>query len=52
MARYEDSKADNARDKKGAKKMGMSRKAFEGSAMDRKIDKAGQKALDRKGKKK
>lgn len=52
MARYEDSKEDNRKDRMAAKKAGMSKKAFEGSAADKKIDKAGQKALDRKGKKK
>ena len=47
---YEGSAADNAADRRNAKKAGMSVKAWEGSAGDRKADAAGQRALDRKGK--
>lgn len=47
---YEDSLEDKRKDKAGAKKAGMSMKAWEGSAADKKMDKAGQKKLDKKKK--
>ena len=50
-ARYEGSKADEAKDRKAAKKAGISMKKWEGSAADKRMDKAGQKAMDRKAKK-
>lgn len=50
--KYEGSAADRAKDKKAAKKAGMSMKAWEKTPQDRKMDKAGQKALDKKRKKK
>lgn len=50
--KYEGSKADEAKDRKAAKKAGMSMKAWEKTPQDRKMDKAGQKALDRKAKRK
>mgnify|MGYP001608986692 CR=1 FL=1 len=49
--KYEDSKAENAKDRRGAKKVGVSKAAFEGSAADKKMDAKGQRAMDRKNKK-
>ena len=54
MAKYEGSKADEANDRRMAKKKGVKLKAWEKSAADKRMDKAGQKKLDakkRKGKK-
>lgn len=51
MAKYEGSKADEAKDRKGAKKAGMTMKQWEKSPADKKADKAGQKALDAKKRK-
>ena len=51
MAKYEGSAADRAKDKKGAKKAGMTIKAWEKSAADKKADKAGQRKLDAKKRK-
>lgn len=51
-AKYEGSREDNAKDAKAAKKAGMSRAKFEKSATDRKMDRAGQKKLDAKAKRK
>lgn len=52
MAKYEGSRADNAADKRNAKKAGMSVKAWERSSADRREDAKGQKKLDaKKGKK-
>ena len=50
--RYEDSKADRAKDKKGAKKAGVTMKAWEKSSADKKADAKGQKGLDAKKKRK
>jgi hypothetical protein len=50
MAKYEGSPQDRAKDKKAAKKAGVSLKAFEKSGTDKRMDKAGQKALDKKRK--
>lgn len=50
--RYEGSAADRAKDKKGAKKAGMTMKAWEKSAADKKADAKGQKAVDAKKKRK
>lgn len=50
MARYEGSKADIRRDKAGAKKRGMSMKAYEKTAEDRREDKKYQAKMDRKKK--
>lgn len=51
MARkYEGSKTDDKRDKAEAKKRGMSMKAWEGSPMDKKMDKSGQNKLLKKKK--
>lgn len=47
MAKYEGSKRDKAEDRKQAKKRGVTLKAWEGSAADRKMDAAKSK---RKGK--
>ena len=52
MAKYEGSKADRARDKKRAKARGATLKAYEASAADKKAAAAGQRALDRKKRKK
>lgn len=52
MAKYEGSPADKRRDKKMAKKKGMSLKAYERSGADKKADKAGQRELDAKKKRK
>jgi hypothetical protein len=52
VANYEGSPADKAKDKAGAKKAGMSMKAWEKSSADKKADKAGQKKLDAKKKRK
>ena len=52
MAKFEGSKADEAKDRKGAKKAGISLKKFEGSAADKRMDAKGQKALDAKAKRK
>jgi hypothetical protein len=49
-AKFEGSKADKAQDRKGAKKAGMSLKAWERSAADKKADAAGQRRLDKKRK--
>lgn len=51
-ARYEGSKADRAKDKTGAKKAGLTMKAWEKSPTDKKSDAKGQKALDAKKKRK
>ena len=48
--RYEGSAADKAADKKNAKRAGMSVKAWEGSAADRKKDAAAQRAMNKKRK--
>lgn len=50
--RYEGSKADMRKDTAGAKKTGMTMKAFEKSSMDTKTDRAGQKAMDKGAKRK
>lgn len=50
-ARYEGSPADRAHDKREAKKRGMSLKAWEKSAADKRMDAAEQRKLDRKRKK-
>jgi len=52
QGKYEGSRADKANDKREAKKSGMSMKAWEKSPADKKMDKAGQKALDAKKRKK
>lgn len=44
--KFEGSKADRTEDKKSAKRLGMSLKAYEKSPQDRKKDAAGQKRLD------
>lgn len=44
---FEDSPADKAKDRKGAKATGVSLKAYEGSAMDQRADAAGQAAMAR-----
>lgn len=51
-AKYEGSAADRAKDAKASKKAGMSMKAWEKTAADKRMDAKGQKALDRKRKKK
>lgn len=48
--KYEGSRLDEKRDAKAAKKAGVSMKKWEGSAADKKMDKAGQKAMDKKRK--
>ena len=50
--KYEGSAEDNAKDRKAAKKAGMSMKAWEKTAADKRMDKAAQAKLDRKRKKK
>lgn len=50
--RYEGSPADERNDRKQAKKRGISVKAFEGSAADKRMDAAGQKKLDARKKRK
>lgn len=45
---YEGSKADNAADKAGARRSGMSMKQWENSAADKKKDKAGQAKMSAK----
>lgn len=45
--RYEGSPADERADAKGAKKLGVSKKAFENTAFDKAKDKAGQRVLDK-----
>lgn len=52
MARYEGSKADRASDKKMAKKKGVTLKAWEKSAADRKMDAAAEKKMGAKKRKK
>lgn len=52
MARFEGSKTDRAKDRKGAKKAGISLKAWEKTPADKRADKAGQRKLDRKKKRK
>lgn len=52
MKRYEGSKADMTKDRKMAKAKGISMKAWEKSAMDKRMDAAGQRKLDAKRKKK
>jgi hypothetical protein len=47
--KWEGSKADEALDKKGAKKMGMSAKRFEGSKADKAMDKKGVKRMAGRG---
>lgn len=49
--RFEGSKADKAEDKKNSKRLGMGMKAYEKSPQDKKADNAGQRAMDRKAKK-
>jgi hypothetical protein len=49
MRKYEDSRADKAEDRRGAKKTGKSLAAYERSARDQKEDKAGQKRMARGG---
>ena len=51
-AKYEDSAADKAKDRKAAKKAGVSAAKFENSPADKRMDKAGQKKLDAKKRKK
>jgi hypothetical protein len=46
--RYEESKADIAEDKRGAKRLGLSLKQYERTAQDRAEDKRGQARLERK----
>lgn len=48
--RYEGSALDEKRDRKAAKKAGVSMKKWEGSAADKRMDRAGQKAMDKKRK--
>ncbi len=48
--RFEGSAADRAEDRRNAKKHGVTLKAWEKSAGDKKADAAGQRALDRKAK--
>lgn len=50
--RFEGSATDKREDRKGAKKAGMSMKAWEKSTADKRADKAGQRKLDRKKKRK
>jgi hypothetical protein len=50
--RYEGSAADKAKDKRAAKKAGKTLKAWEGSKADERMDRAGQKKLDAKKKRK
>lgn len=50
--RYEGSPADEKADKANAKKHGMTVKAWEKSAMDKREDAKGQAAMDRKRKRK
>ena len=52
MARYEGSPQDKAADKRNAKRSGMSLKAWETSKADAKMDKAGQRAIDKRRKRK
>lgn len=47
MARYEGSKADEANDRREAKKHGMTLKAWEASAMDAREDARMQAKMDR-----
>jgi hypothetical protein len=47
-ARFEGSKADKAEDKKNARKLGMSQKAYERSSQDKKADAKGQRMLNAK----
>ena len=49
MAKWEDSKADRAVDRKGAKKAGVPMKKWEGSTADRKLDRKAEAKM--KGKK-
>lgn len=51
-AKYEGSPADRRKDRVGAKKAGMSMKAWEKSDADKKADTKGQKALNAKKRKK
>jgi hypothetical protein len=46
--RYEESKADIAEDKKGARKMGVSMAAYEKTAKDKAEDKRGQRRLTKR----
>lgn len=52
MAKYEGSREDMAKDRKAAKKAGMTMKAWEKTSADKRMDKAGQKKLDAKKKRK
>lgn len=52
MAKYEGGAADRAKDRKGAKKAGLSLKAWEKTSKDKKADAAGQRKLDAKAKRK
>ena len=45
MKKYDGSAADKKADAKGAKKAGMTGKAWEGSAADKKADAKGQKKM-------
>lgn len=49
--RFEGSAEDNRADAKGAKKMGISKKAFESTAADKAKDKAGQQKFNARFKK-
>lgn len=51
-AKYEGSPLDRRKDKAGAKKAGMSMRAWEKSDADKKADAKGQKALNAKKRKK
>jgi hypothetical protein len=45
--RYEGSPADERADRAGARKMGISKRAFENTAVDKAKDAAGQRVLDK-----
>jgi hypothetical protein len=51
MKKFEGSPADKKADKAGAKKAGLSLKAWEKSPMDKKEDASGAKKMAKKGKK-
>jgi len=48
MDKWERSEADHSKDKKEAKKRGMTMKEWEKSSMDKKMDRAGAKKMKRK----
>lgn len=48
--KYEGSALDERRDRKAAKKAGKSMKEWEDSPQDRKMDRKGQREMDKKGK--